>query len=151
MGDFDGPVALVAGGGSGIGGSTAELPAVRGARVAVLDLAANDLPEDMFFAQADVTDDEGVRAAVVEHFGNLDAVVNNARIGARGDVTDSPQGIVKGLRPSGDAEPATAHLEQTADVSGAVREALKAAGPGARVCPLPEVPQPIPYVTGARR
>jgi NAD(P)-dependent dehydrogenase (short-subunit alcohol dehydrogenase family) len=45
--DFDGQVALVAGGGSGIGRSTAELLAGRGARVAVLDLVESDLPGEM--------------------------------------------------------------------------------------------------------
>ena len=41
---------------------------------------------------------------------------------------------------------AVAHLEQTHDVSATVREVLDAAGPGARVCVLPEGPQTIPYV-----
>lgn len=50
-----------------------------------------------------------------------------------------------------DAELATAHLEQTADISLAVAEALAAAGPDARLCVLPEGPQTIPYVAGAHR
>ncbi|MGW6932972.1 nickel-dependent lactate racemase [Lentzea sp. NPDC054927] len=50
-----------------------------------------------------------------------------------------------------DAELATAHLEQTSDISRTVADALAAAGPGARLCVLPEGPQTIPYVTGARR
>lgn len=49
-----------------------------------------------------------------------------------------------------DAELATAHLEQTHDISAAVAEALAAAGPDARLCVLPEGPQTIPYVEGAR-
>jgi len=39
-----------------------------------------------------------------------------------------------------------AHLEQTADVSAAVAEALDVAGPDARVAVLPEGPQTIPYL-----
>jgi nickel-dependent lactate racemase len=41
---------------------------------------------------------------------------------------------------------AAAHLGHTDDVSATVAEALAAAGPGARVCVLPEGPQTIPYV-----
>jgi lactate racemase len=48
----------------------------------------------------------------------------------------------------GDEELATAHLEQTADVSATVARALAEAGPGARLCVLPEGPQTIPYVEG---
>lgn len=47
-----------------------------------------------------------------------------------------------------DAELATAHLEQTHDISATVAEALAAAGPDARLCVLPEGPQTIPYVEG---
>jgi len=46
-----------------------------------------------------------------------------------------------------DAELAAAHLEQTADVADAVKQALSANGPNARVCVLPEGPQTIPYIT----
>jgi nickel-dependent lactate racemase len=48
-----------------------------------------------------------------------------------------------------DADLATAHLEQTADISATVAEALAAAGPDARLCVLPEGPQTIPYIAGA--
>ncbi len=49
----------------------------------------------------------------------------------------------------GDADLAAAHLEQTADISATVASALAAAGPGARLCVLPEGPQTIPYVAGS--
>lgn len=39
-----------------------------------------------------------------------------------------------------------AHFEPTHDVSAAVDEALRAAGPGATVCVLPQGPQTIPYL-----
>jgi lactate racemase len=45
-----------------------------------------------------------------------------------------------------DADLAAAHLEQTTDISATVASALAAAGPGARLCVLPEGPQTIPYV-----
>ena len=41
---------------------------------------------------------------------------------------------------------AAAHLGYTEDVATAVRDALGAAGPDARLCVLPEGPQTIPYV-----
>ncbi|QNP75315.1 nickel-dependent lactate racemase [Streptomyces roseirectus] len=49
-----------------------------------------------------------------------------------------------------DADLASAHLEQTHDISATVADALAAAGPGARVCVLPEGPQTIPYLDGGR-
>ena len=48
-----------------------------------------------------------------------------------------------------DADLAAVHLEQTADVSATVADALAAAGPGARLCVLPDGPQTIPYVAGS--
>ncbi|MFI9006123.1 nickel-dependent lactate racemase [Actinosynnema sp. NPDC053489] len=49
-----------------------------------------------------------------------------------------------------DVDLATAHLEQTHDISDTVARALAAAGPDARVCVLPEGPQTIPYLSGER-
>ncbi|GAA0417319.1 short-chain dehydrogenase [Acrocarpospora corrugata] len=91
MSEFDGLVALVTGGGSGIGLAAATLLAERGARVACLDV--NPPGEPFFGVKADVTDDVSVRAAVAavaEHFGGLDIVVNNAGIGAAGTIADNP-------------------------------------------------------------
>jgi hypothetical protein len=48
-----------------------------------------------------------------------------------------------------DEELASAHLRQTRDVSETVARALAAAGPGARLCVLPEGPQTIPVVEPA--
>jgi 2-keto-3-deoxy-L-fuconate dehydrogenase len=97
--DFDGLVAAVTGGGSGIGLATARLLAGEGCRVAVLDLdpeaAAKpvDGAEPLLPLVADVTDEASVLAAVaavVERWGGLDVLVNNAGIGARGTVEDNP-------------------------------------------------------------
>jgi NAD(P)-dependent dehydrogenase (short-subunit alcohol dehydrogenase family) len=89
--DFDGLVAIVTGGASGIGLETARLLASRGARVACLDLAG--VADDALIGiRTDVSDDDSVRAAVDEvarRFGRLDVVVNNAGIGAQGTVSDN--------------------------------------------------------------
>jgi NAD(P)-dependent dehydrogenase (short-subunit alcohol dehydrogenase family) len=81
-------VAVVAGGGSGMGRATAELLAKRGARVAVLDLpggkgaeVAAALGDIATFHPCDVTDDTGTEAALeaaVEAHGGLHIAVNTA-------------------------------------------------------------------------
>ena len=89
MTDFQGLAAIVTGGASGIGRATAELLASRGAQVAALDLNPDQVAEPLVGIRCDVTDDESVRAAVAaaaERFGRLDIVINNAGIGAQGDV-----------------------------------------------------------------
>lgn len=93
MMELDGLVAVVTGGGSGIGLAAATLLAERGARVAALDLDPSGAPEALLRLKADVTDDLSVRTAiatVAERFGGIDIVVNNAGIGAQGTVEQNP-------------------------------------------------------------
>jgi 2-keto-3-deoxy-L-fuconate dehydrogenase len=91
MTDFSGLVAIVTGGASGIGAATADLLAQRGATVAVLDRDVSKLHAQPALAlDCDVTDSAAVEravAAVAERFGAIDVVINNAGIGAVGDVT----------------------------------------------------------------
>ena len=93
MTDFDGLVAVVTGGLSGIGAATAALLAERGARVVVLDRdQPGDLPSGVRHVACDVTLDADLERAVHELGrveGRLDVLVNNAAIGAVGDVSDN--------------------------------------------------------------
>jgi len=85
--EFEGLVAIVTGGASGLGAAIAARLSEDGASVAVLDLRTDGTPH--FAVTTDVSDDLSVRAAVdavVAKFGRLDIVVNNAGIGAQGDV-----------------------------------------------------------------
>lgn len=89
MSDYDGLVALVTGGASGIGAATVRLLSSRGAQVAVLDRDPGDPAYATLSIPCDVTDPAAVTSAVDEvarQLGRLDVVVNNAGIGAQGDV-----------------------------------------------------------------
>lgn len=86
----DGLVAVVTGGASGIGLATAQQLAADGAQVAVLDLRP-DVDDPLVGLQCDVGSEASVNgavAAVVERFGRLDIVVNNAGVGSQGAVAD---------------------------------------------------------------
>ncbi|BDZ54079.1 SDR family NAD(P)-dependent oxidoreductase [Agromyces marinus] len=91
-GEFDGLVAVVTGGASGIGLAAAEALAARGARVAVLDRSVDGLTESLAGFAADVADRASVSAAVdaiAERFGGIDILVNNAGISAVGTVEEN--------------------------------------------------------------
>jgi rhamnose utilization protein RhaD (predicted bifunctional aldolase and dehydrogenase)/NAD(P)-dependent dehydrogenase (short-subunit alcohol dehydrogenase family) len=94
-------VAVITGGGSGIGAATAKAMAKEGAEVAILDrdldaakAAAKKIGGKALAVECDVTDPQSVRAAfdaVVSAFGGVDIVVSNAGAawqGAIGHVDD---------------------------------------------------------------
>ncbi|MFC6357311.1 SDR family NAD(P)-dependent oxidoreductase [Luethyella okanaganae] len=90
--DFDGLVAVVTGGASGIGAAIAHRLIAQGADVAVFDLNPDATDAGVFTVRVDIADDTSVRAgieAVVERFGRIDIVVNNAGIGAQGTIEDN--------------------------------------------------------------
>ena len=88
--DLAGRVALVTGGGSGIGLAMVRLLAARGARVAVLDRdaeVAGTLPEGVVLHTGSVEDPDTVARAydaVEQAFGPLDIVVANAGVSQNG-------------------------------------------------------------------
>ena len=88
MSEFNGLVAIVTGGASGIGAAIARRLHAEGARVAILDLDPDGSGEH-FCVTADVSDDASVRAAVADvaaEFGRIDIVINNAGVGAQGTI-----------------------------------------------------------------
>lgn len=85
-----GLVAIVTGGASGIGAAIAERLYADGAQVAVLDLDPSAADARFAAFRADVSDRASVNeavAAVAERFGRIDIVINNAGIGAIGDIS----------------------------------------------------------------
>ncbi len=89
--DFEGLVAIVTGGASGIGAAIAARLVAAGARVAVLDRSLDGVPDTMLAVRTDIADDTSVRhavAAVAEQLGGIDIVINNAGVGAAGTIAD---------------------------------------------------------------
>lgn len=97
-------VAIVTGGGSGIGAASARLFATEGAKVGICDLEQDEVDAVIAEIQAaggealgmvaDVSDSARIAAfvtAVVEHFGRLDVLFSNAGISGRGTVVALPE------------------------------------------------------------
>ncbi|WP_157007488.1 SDR family NAD(P)-dependent oxidoreductase [Agromyces laixinhei] len=87
--DFNGLVAIVTGGASGIGAAIAKRLSDGGAKVAVFDLQPDAATGADLALPVDVADDASVRSGVEQvaaEFGRIDIVVNNAGIGAQGTV-----------------------------------------------------------------
>ncbi len=93
--DFEGKVAIVTGGASGIGAATVRRLLERGARVAIFDreAAASD-SDDCVSVSVDVRDQAAITAAtdaVVRRWGRLDVLINSAGIGAAGTILDNDE------------------------------------------------------------
>ena len=87
---FDGLVAVVTGGASGIGAAIVARLREHGATVAVLDRDVTHSDASSTAYTADVSDRRSVDTAIAsigERFGRIDILVNNAGVGAQGDIT----------------------------------------------------------------
>ncbi|MEY2475705.1 MAG: hypothetical protein QOG87_1020 [Actinomycetota bacterium] len=91
---YEGMIAAVTGGGSGIGLATARAMVAEGARVAALDLRPPEGEAGVLGVVADVTDQgslDKAAVAVQEALGPVDVLVCNAGIGAIGTVEDNDE------------------------------------------------------------
>ena len=95
-GRLDGKVALITGGGSGLGEAMAKLFAKEGAKIVITDIndegairVANEIGDAAIAIHQDVTEEEPWKEVVqktVDTFGALHILVNNAGIGATGPI-----------------------------------------------------------------
>ena len=102
MATFDGKVAFISAGATGIGLATAQYLVDRGARVMIcarredtLQDATDMLGENADYVVCDVSDEASVNAAIdrtIERFGGLHCAVNCAGTGTAGPLIDTPSG-----------------------------------------------------------
>ncbi|PID13866.1 3-hydroxyacyl-CoA dehydrogenase [Sporosarcina sp. P34] len=89
--DINNKVAIITGGASGLGHSTARNLVARGAKVMIFDVneenaqkVCDELGKNSFYATVDVTDESSVRAGIekaMNHFGAIHICVNCAGVG----------------------------------------------------------------------
>jgi 2-keto-3-deoxy-L-fuconate dehydrogenase len=148
---LEGLVAVVTGGGSGIGQACADAFSAAGCRVAILDLNPGEGTDDRLRLATDVGDSSSVEAAVAavaERFGGIDILVNSAGIGAVGSVADNGDdewrrvlevnllGVVRASRAAlpflrRSEHAAIVNLSSIAATAGLVQRALSSATKGA--------------------
>ena len=91
--DFEGLVAIVTGGSSGIGAATLAELAGRGATAVSLDLHPPGDGAGPSYEKVDIADPAATRAAVdavAQRFGGVDVLINNAGIPAIGTIENNP-------------------------------------------------------------
>jgi NAD(P)-dependent dehydrogenase (short-subunit alcohol dehydrogenase family) len=147
MGRLNGKVALVTGGGSGVGRAAVEMFAREGARVVACGRTASRLEEtiaavkaaggDGIALAADVSSEEACRALVgtaKEKLGRLDIVVNNAGVGYEYELTH-PAGMadVAGTPPESWREVIAINLSSVYNVCHHALPVMTAGGGGAVV------------------
>jgi NAD(P)-dependent dehydrogenase (short-subunit alcohol dehydrogenase family) len=97
--ELNGKIALITGGGKGIGRAAVDCFLREGASVCVADWSAGKdipaLPESVFYCRADISKTADCESAVreaVNRFGGLDILVNNAGVQTYGDAVTTDEG-----------------------------------------------------------